>query len=136
MVTFVFEFPFEILSFFLLCRKFSGNHIVQTQLMNDLLVGIRVSMTLVQKVQGLQSDFGNDSDSPIWQTMCGLLSVFTKFLNDGKCDSVQNDGHNCMPVAFSIFVIEMWDFNLWGNDLNYMILIFFFFLLAFCFSNV
>lgn len=53
--------------------------------MNDLLVGIRVSMTLVQKVQGLQSDLGNDSGSPIWQTMCGLLSVFTKFLNDGKC---------------------------------------------------
>lgn len=132
-MTFVFEFPFEIF-FCLLCRKFAGNHIVQTQLMSDLLVGIRVSVTLVQKVQGLQSDLGNDSGSPIWQTMCGLLSVFIKILNDGKCDSVRNDGHNCMPVAFSIFVIEMWDFNLWGNNLKYMILMGFFVCLLFVFQ--
>lgn len=45
-------------------RKFAGNHIVQTQLMNDLLVGVRVAMTLVQKVQGPQSNLWNDSSSP------------------------------------------------------------------------
>lgn len=89
MVTIIFEFPSEILSF-LLCRKFAGNHIVQTQLMNDLLVGVRVAMTLVQKVQGPQSNLWNDSSSPIWQSMCGLLNIFTRFLNDGKCVSAQN----------------------------------------------
>uniref|UniRef100_A0A8W4FN14 tRNA (32-2'-O)-methyltransferase regulator THADA-like TPR repeats region domain-containing protein n=1 Tax=Sus scrofa TaxID=9823 RepID=A0A8W4FN14_PIG len=61
-------------------RKLAGNHIVQTQLMNDLLVGIRVSMMLVQKVQGFQRI--HLTSSPIWQSMCGLLSIFTKFLSD------------------------------------------------------
>lgn len=96
-VTIIFEFPSEILSF--LCRKFAGNRIVQTQLMSDLLVGVRVAMTLVQKVQGPQGSLWNDSSSPIWQSMCGLLSIFTKFLNDSKCISVQNDAYNCMPVS-------------------------------------
>ncbi|XP_038174568.1 thyroid adenoma-associated protein isoform X3 [Arvicola amphibius] len=85
-------------------RKFSGNHIVQTQLMNDLLVGIRVSMTLVQKVQGLQSDLGNDSGSPIWQTMCGLLSVFTKFLND---DDLLQTIQSTSGLAVILFVKTM-----------------------------
>ncbi|XP_004839417.1 thyroid adenoma-associated protein isoform X3 [Heterocephalus glaber] len=64
-------------------RKFAGNHIVQTQLMNDLLVGIRVSMTLVQKVQDFQENLWKASSSPIWQSMCGLLGIFTEFLSDG-----------------------------------------------------
>lgn len=84
MVTFLFDFSFVMMSF-LHCRKFAGNHIVQTQLMNDLLVGIRVSVMLVQKVQGLQRINSNVSSSPTWQSMCELLSIFTKFLNDGKC---------------------------------------------------
>ncbi|EHA97799.1 Thyroid adenoma-associated protein [Heterocephalus glaber] len=63
--------------------KFAGNHIVQTQLMNDLLVGIRVSMTLVQKVQDFQENLWKASSSPIWQSMCGLLGIFTEFLSDG-----------------------------------------------------
>ncbi|XP_073905688.1 tRNA (32-2'-O)-methyltransferase regulator THADA isoform X8 [Castor canadensis] len=63
-------------------RKFAGNHIVQTQLMNDLLVGIRVSMMLVQKVQGFQGNLWKTSTSPMWQSMCGLLSIFIKFLSD------------------------------------------------------
>lgn len=63
-------------------RKFAGNHIVQTQLMNDLLVGIRVSVLLVQKAQGLQRIHLKISGSPTWQSMCELLSIFTKFLND------------------------------------------------------
>jgi hypothetical protein len=87
MVTLVFEFRFVIMSF--LCRKFAGNHIVQTQLMNDLLVGIRVSMMLVQKVQGFQGNLWKTSTSPMWQSMCGLLSIFIKFLSDGKCNSIQ-----------------------------------------------
>nr|XP_044628256.1 thyroid adenoma-associated protein isoform X2 [Equus asinus] len=63
-------------------RKFAGNHIVQTQLMNDLLVGIRVSMMLVQKLQDFQGIHLKISSSPIWQSMCGLLSIFTKFVSD------------------------------------------------------
>ncbi|XP_006990565.1 tRNA (32-2'-O)-methyltransferase regulator THADA isoform X1 [Peromyscus maniculatus bairdii] len=65
-------------------RKFAGNHIVQTQLMNDLLVGIRVSMTLVQKVPSPEGYLWSDSSNClIWRVMCGLLSIFTDFLNDG-----------------------------------------------------
>lgn len=88
MLTIIFEFPFVIMSS-LLCRKFAGNHIVQTQLMNDLLVGIRVSVMLIQKVQGFQESLLKTSSSPIWQSMCGLLSIFTKFLSDGKCNRIQ-----------------------------------------------
>uniref|UniRef100_A0A2K5F8G5 tRNA (32-2'-O)-methyltransferase regulator THADA n=1 Tax=Aotus nancymaae TaxID=37293 RepID=A0A2K5F8G5_AOTNA len=42
------------------------------QLMNDLLVGIRVSM----KVQDFQEDLWKASSSPIWQICVGLLSIF------------------------------------------------------------
>lgn len=88
MMTFLFDFSFVIMSF-LHCRKFAGNHIVQTQLMNDLLVGIRVSMMLVQKLQDFQGIHLKISSSPIWQSMCGLLSIFTKFVSDGKCKTIQ-----------------------------------------------
>uniref|UniRef100_A0A8C9UQ48 THADA armadillo repeat containing n=1 Tax=Spermophilus dauricus TaxID=99837 RepID=A0A8C9UQ48_SPEDA len=70
-------------------RKFAGNHIVQTQLMNDLLVGIRASMMLIQKAQTFQGNLWKASSSPIWQSMCDLLNIFTKFLSDGKCNSKQ-----------------------------------------------
>ncbi|XP_051017353.1 thyroid adenoma-associated protein [Acomys russatus] len=63
-------------------RKFAGNHIVQTQLMSDLLVGVRVAVTVVQKVQVPQGGLWNDSYSPAWQSMCSLLSIFTQFLSD------------------------------------------------------
>ncbi|CAH6778046.1 Thada [Phodopus roborovskii] len=85
-------------------RKFAGNHIVQTQLMNDLLVGIRVSMTLVQKVQGLQGDLWNDPGSPIWQTMCSLLNLFTKCLND---DDLLQTIQSTSGLAVILFVKTM-----------------------------
>lgn len=86
-VTFVLNFLLK--SPILFCRKFAGNHIVQTQLMNDLLVGIRVSMTLVQKVPSPEGYLWSDSSNClIWRIMCGLLSIFTDFLNDGKCDKM------------------------------------------------
>lgn len=88
MLTFFFEFSFVIMPF-LHCRKFAGNHIVQTQLMNDLLVGMRVSVMLVQKAQGLQRIHLKISSSPTWQSMCGLLSIFAKFLSDGKCKNMK-----------------------------------------------
>ncbi|KAK9412073.1 thyroid adenoma-associated protein [Crotalus adamanteus] len=64
-------------------RKFSGNHIAQTRLMHDLLMGIKVSMTLIQRVlENIQRCFWKKLDSPIWQCMCGLLNSFICFLNN------------------------------------------------------
>ena len=74
---------------FFCCRKLAGNHIVQTQLMNDLLVSIRVSVMLVQKVQGFQRLHLKNSTT--WQSMCGLLSMFTNFLSDGKYETYSDD---------------------------------------------
>ncbi|GAB1301371.1 Thyroid adenoma-associated protein homolog [Apodemus speciosus] len=85
-------------------RKFAGNRIVQTQLMNDLLVGVRVAMTLAQKVQVLQDSLWNDSSSPIWQRMCGLLSIFTKFLND---DDLLQTVQSTSGLAVVLFIKTM-----------------------------
>uniref|UniRef100_A0A8C5W1N2 THADA armadillo repeat containing n=1 Tax=Microcebus murinus TaxID=30608 RepID=A0A8C5W1N2_MICMU len=85
-------------------RKFAGNHIVQTRLMNDLLVGIRVSMVLVQKVQGFQGNLWKSSSSPIWQSMCGLLSIFTKFLSD---DDLLQTIHSTSGLAIILFIKTM-----------------------------
>ncbi|XP_045436651.1 thyroid adenoma-associated protein isoform X3 [Pipistrellus kuhlii] len=85
-------------------RKFAGNHIVQTQLMNDLLVGIRVSVMLVQKVQGLQRINSNISSSPTWQSMCELLSIFTKFLSD---DDLLRTIQSTSGLAVILFIKAM-----------------------------
>ncbi|XP_028620946.1 thyroid adenoma-associated protein [Grammomys surdaster] len=85
-------------------RKFPGNHIVQTQLMNDLLVGVRVTMTLVQKVQGPQSDLWNDSSSSIWKSMCGLLSIFTDFVSD---DDLLQTLQSTSGLAVVLFIKAM-----------------------------
>ncbi|XP_006839467.1 PREDICTED: thyroid adenoma-associated protein [Chrysochloris asiatica] len=87
-------------------RKFTGNHIVQTQLMNDLLVGIRVSMLLVQKVHGFQGNLWKASSSPIWQSMCGLLSIFTKFLSD---DDLLQTIQSTSGLAIILFIKTMFD---------------------------
>ncbi|XP_066234487.1 tRNA (32-2'-O)-methyltransferase regulator THADA isoform X1 [Saccopteryx leptura] len=85
-------------------RKFAGNHIVQTQLMNDLLVGIRVSVMLVQKAQGLQRIHLKISSSPTWQSMCELLSIFTKFLND---DDLLQTIQSTSGLAVILFIKAM-----------------------------
>ncbi|XP_042531416.1 thyroid adenoma-associated protein isoform X1 [Dipodomys spectabilis] len=85
-------------------RKFAGNHIVQTQLMNDLLVGIRVSMVLVQKVQTFQGNLWKTSSSLIWQSMCGLLSIFTKFLCD---DDLLQTIQSTSGLAVILFIKTM-----------------------------
>ncbi|XP_063085320.1 tRNA (32-2'-O)-methyltransferase regulator THADA isoform X1 [Cavia porcellus] len=103
MMTLLFEFSFVIISF-LLCRKFAGNHIVQTQLMNDLLVGIRVSMTLVQKVQDFQENLWKVSSSPIWQRMCDLLGIFAKFLSD---DDLLQTIQSTSGLAVILFIKTM-----------------------------
>ncbi|XP_017654373.1 thyroid adenoma-associated protein isoform X2 [Nannospalax galili] len=85
-------------------RKFTGNHIVQTHLMNDLLVGIRVSMTLVQKVQTFQGDLWKASSSPIWQSMCSLLNIFTRFLSD---DDLLQTVQSTSGLAVILFIKTM-----------------------------
>ncbi|XP_037662718.1 thyroid adenoma-associated protein isoform X2 [Choloepus didactylus] len=87
-------------------RKFTGNHIVQTQLMNDLLVGIRVSMTLVQKVHSFQGNLWKASSSSIWQSMCSLLSIFTKFLSD---DDLLQTIQSTSGLAVILFIKTMFD---------------------------
>ncbi|XP_042330364.1 thyroid adenoma-associated protein isoform X2 [Sceloporus undulatus] len=64
-------------------RKLSGNHIVQTRLMHDLLMGVKVSMMLIQKIEeNIQENIWNRLDCPAWQSMCGLLTTFICFLNN------------------------------------------------------
>nr|XP_012417721.1 PREDICTED: thyroid adenoma-associated protein [Odobenus rosmarus divergens] len=85
-------------------RKFAGNHIVQTQLMNDLLVGTRVSVMLVQKIQDFQRIHLKTSGSPTWQSMCGLLSIFTKFLSD---DDLLQTIQSTSGLAVILFIKAM-----------------------------
>nr|XP_021526433.1 LOW QUALITY PROTEIN: thyroid adenoma-associated protein [Aotus nancymaae] len=86
-------------------RKCAGNHIIQTQLMNDLLVGIRVSMVLVQKVQDFQEDLWKASSSPIWQICVGLLSIFLpKFLID---DDLLQTIQSTSGLAIILFIKTM-----------------------------
>nr|XP_026646868.1 thyroid adenoma-associated protein isoform X2 [Zonotrichia albicollis] len=64
-------------------RKNHGNCIVQTQLMHDLLIAIKVSMMLIQKLQeNIQGSLWKDSESFVWQSMCSLLKSCTNFLMD------------------------------------------------------
>lgn len=66
-------------------RKNHGNHVVQTQLMHDLLIAIKVSMMLVQKLQeNIQGSLWKHHESFVWQSMCSLLKSSTNFLMDGK----------------------------------------------------
>ncbi|KAF3826824.1 hypothetical protein GH733_009349 [Mirounga leonina] len=103
MGTFLCDFSFVITSF-LHYRKFAGNHIVQTQLMNDLLVGTRVSVMLVQKIQDFQRIHLKTSGSPTWQSMCGLLSIFTKFLSD---DDLLQTIQSTSGLAVILFIKAM-----------------------------
>ncbi|XP_074898904.1 tRNA (32-2'-O)-methyltransferase regulator THADA isoform X3 [Buteo buteo] len=64
-------------------RKNHGNHVVQTQLMHDLLIAIKVSMMLVQKLQeNIQGSLWKHHESFVWQSMCSLLKSSTNFLMD------------------------------------------------------
>uniref|UniRef100_A0A5F8HEJ9 tRNA (32-2'-O)-methyltransferase regulator THADA n=1 Tax=Monodelphis domestica TaxID=13616 RepID=A0A5F8HEJ9_MONDO len=87
----LFKFSFMKWSFSIF-RKFTGNHIAQTELMHDLLIAIRVSVMLVQKVQEIiQGGLWKSPSSPVWQSMCGLLSIFSKFLrNDDLLQNIQS----------------------------------------------
>ncbi|XP_048152089.1 thyroid adenoma-associated protein isoform X1 [Corvus hawaiiensis] len=64
-------------------RKNHGNRIVQTQLMHDLLIAIKVSMMLIQKLQeNIQGSLWKHNESFVWQSMCSLLKSSTNFLMD------------------------------------------------------
>ncbi|XP_064504430.1 tRNA (32-2'-O)-methyltransferase regulator THADA isoform X1 [Pseudopipra pipra] len=64
-------------------RKNLGNCIVQTQLMHDLLIAIKVSMMLIQKLQeNIQGNLWKHNESFVWQCMCSLLKSSTNFLMD------------------------------------------------------
>ncbi|EMP42588.1 Thyroid adenoma-associated protein like protein [Chelonia mydas] len=65
-------------------KKLSGNSIAETRLMHDLLMAIKVSMMLLQKVQeNFQGNLWKKPSSLVWQSMCGLVKSFTNFLMDG-----------------------------------------------------
>lgn len=75
--------------FFFPHRKNNGNRIVQTQLMHDLLIAIKVSMMLIQKLQeNIQGSLWKHSESFVWQNMCSLLKSSTNFLMDGKFSDI------------------------------------------------
>uniref|UniRef100_A0A672UM45 tRNA (32-2'-O)-methyltransferase regulator THADA-like TPR repeats region domain-containing protein n=1 Tax=Strigops habroptila TaxID=2489341 RepID=A0A672UM45_STRHB len=60
-----------------------GNCIVQTQLMHNLQIIIKVSMTLVLKLQeNIQGSLWKHRESFVWQSMCSVLKSSTKFLMD------------------------------------------------------
>ncbi|XP_074753207.1 tRNA (32-2'-O)-methyltransferase regulator THADA [Athene noctua] len=64
-------------------RQNHGNRIVQTQLMHDLLIAIKVSMMFVQKLQeNFQGSLWKHHESFVWQSMCSLLKSSTSFLMD------------------------------------------------------
>ncbi|NWY38916.1 THADA protein, partial [Sylvia atricapilla] len=64
-------------------RQNHGNRIVQTQLMHDLLIAIKVSMMLIQKLQeNIQGSLWKHSECFVWQSMSSLLKSSTNFLMD------------------------------------------------------
>lgn len=76
--------------FIFLPRSNNGNRIVQTRLMHDLLMAIKVSMMLVQKWQeNIQGSLWKNHESLVWQSMCNLLKSSTNFLMDGKFSTIQ-----------------------------------------------
>ncbi|XP_033000765.1 thyroid adenoma-associated protein isoform X2 [Lacerta agilis] len=88
-------------------RKLGGNRIAQTRLMHDLLMGVKVSMMLIQKIQeNVQGNFWKTLDSPIWQSMCGLLNRFTHFLiNEDVLQTVQTTA----GLAVVLFIKTMFE---------------------------
>ncbi|XP_061481363.1 tRNA (32-2'-O)-methyltransferase regulator THADA isoform X2 [Rhineura floridana] len=88
-------------------RNLSGNRIAQTRLMHDLLMGIKVSMMLIQKVQeNIQENLWKKLDSSIWQIMCGLLNSFTCFLiNEDLLQTVQTTA----GLAVVLFIKTMFE---------------------------
>lgn len=58
--------------------------------MHDLLIAIKVSMMLVQKLEeNTQGSLWKHDESFVWQSMCSLLKSSANFLVDGKFSHIQ-----------------------------------------------
>lgn len=59
--------------------------------MHDLLMAVKVSMIVVQKVQeNIQENLWKKPGSFVCQSMCSLLKCFTNCLMDGKYQQYSN----------------------------------------------
>ncbi|XP_021248187.1 thyroid adenoma-associated protein isoform X2 [Numida meleagris] len=88
-------------------RNNSGNRIVQTRLMHDLLMAIKVSMMLVQKLQeNIQGSLWKNNESFVWQSMCNLLKSFTDFLMD---ETLLQTVQTTSGLAFILFTKAMYE---------------------------
>ncbi|XP_068014938.1 tRNA (32-2'-O)-methyltransferase regulator THADA isoform X2 [Melanerpes formicivorus] len=88
-------------------RKKHGNHIVQTQLMHDLLTGIKVSMMLVQKLpENIQGSLWKHHESSVWQSMCSLLKSSTNFLMDASLLQTVQSASGLAVILFAKAMYE------------------------------
>uniref|UniRef100_A0A8C3LQU0 tRNA (32-2'-O)-methyltransferase regulator THADA n=1 Tax=Chrysolophus pictus TaxID=9089 RepID=A0A8C3LQU0_CHRPC len=88
-------------------RSNNGNRIVQTRLMHDLLMAIKVSMMLVQKLQeNIQASLWKNHESFVWQSMCNLLKSSTDFLTD---ETLLQTVQTTSGLAFILFARAMYE---------------------------
>ncbi|NWR70297.1 THADA protein, partial [Centropus unirufus] len=88
-------------------RQNHGNSLVQTQLMHDLLIAIKVSMMLVQKLQeNIQGSLWKHHESLVWQGMCSLLKSSTNFLMDA---SLLQTVQTTSGLAVILFIKAMYE---------------------------
>ncbi|NXV71726.1 THADA protein, partial [Atlantisia rogersi] len=88
-------------------RQNHGNRIVQTQLMHDLLIAIKVSMMLVQKLQeNIQGSLWKCQESFVWQSMCSLLKSSTNFLMD---ETLLQTVQTTSGLAVILFIKAMYE---------------------------
>uniref|UniRef100_A0A8B9R122 tRNA (32-2'-O)-methyltransferase regulator THADA n=1 Tax=Anas platyrhynchos TaxID=8839 RepID=A0A8B9R122_ANAPL len=88
-------------------RKNSGNRVVQTRLMHDLLMAIKVPMMLVQKLQeNIQGSLWKNHESCIWQSMCSLLKSSISFLMD---ETLLQTVQTTSGLAFILFTKAMYE---------------------------
>ncbi|XP_062911751.1 tRNA (32-2'-O)-methyltransferase regulator THADA-like isoform X2 [Mobula hypostoma] len=74
-----------VLDFKLQNKNLGGQHILQNKLMYDLLLALKTSMVLVQKVQGKIHDiFCKNPEPALSEAMCGLLTCFIEIILDGN----------------------------------------------------
>lgn len=74
-----------LLDFKLQNKSLGGQHILQNKLMYDLLLALKTSMVLVQKVQGkIHGIFCKNPEPALCECMCGLLASFTDIIIDGN----------------------------------------------------
>ncbi|XP_053918208.1 thyroid adenoma-associated protein [Cuculus canorus] len=88
-------------------RNNHGNRVVQTQLMHDLLIAIKVSMILVQKFQeNIRGSLWKHHESFVWQSMCSLLKSSTNFLMDA---SLLQTVQTTSGLAVILFIKAMYE---------------------------